>query len=62
MLEHKRYITQLSKDDMKAIAAAANMHAGVGLEINNDGNGLEISIDKQTLRMFVRAIIAGKEI
>ena len=41
----KRYITQITTKDMQEIAAAANAHAGDGIDVIPTSEGLEISID-----------------
>ena len=45
----KKYITQLSAQDLKEIAMAANTHSGEGVDVIPTNEGLEISIDRAWL-------------
>jgi len=62
MKADKQYITQITSEDLKEIAEAANIHGSDGIILSKDGDGLAVSIDKQALRMWVNEIIKGKEI
>lgn len=62
MDRNKKYVFQLSESDISEIADAANMQQGEGVTLSRSEKGIEISIDKQSLRMWVQAIIRGQEI
>lgn len=53
MTPNKRYITQISKDDLREIAAAANMKAGDGIELVPDPSGIIVRIDKEQLKRWI---------
>ena len=58
----KKYITQLSAQDLKEIAMAANTHSGEGIDVIPTSEGLEISIDRAWLTRCVRKIMNGEPI
>lgn len=58
---NKSYVTQITKNDLKEMADAANTHAGEGIVVTPTKDGLEISIDRQYLKMCIKACIAGNE-
>jgi len=58
----KRYVTQLSRRDLKEIADVANIDAGEGIILNRTEKGIEIAIDKQSLQFWVKTIINGGQI
>ena len=62
MDRNKKYIFQLSETDLSEIADVANMQQGEGITLSRSEKGIEISIDKQSLRMWVQAIMRGQEI
>ena len=62
MDRNKKFVFQFSQSDIAEIADAANMQQGEGITLNRSEKGIEISIDKQSLRMWVLAIIRGQEI
>lgn len=62
MDRNKKFVFQFSQSDIAEIADAANMQQGEGITLNRSEKGIEISIDKQSLRMWVQAIIRGQEI
>ena len=55
----KRYITQITTKDMQEIAAAANAHAGDGIDVIPTSEGLEISIDRAQFTRWVKTIMNG---
>ena len=59
MKADKRYITQITKQDLKEIADAANSYGGDGIDVKPTANGLEISIDKEQFSRWVRVIMQG---
>lgn len=58
----KNYVFQLTKDDIKKISEVVNVQPGSGIDLQRNNGRLEISIDRQQLRMWVQAIIRGSEI
>ena len=62
MDKNKKYITEITKDDLEQLAAAANLHAGEGIDVTPTNDGLEISIDRQKLRRWIQMVIEGKPI
>lgn len=62
MDKNKQYITEISKSDLDELADAANIHAGEGIDVTRTNNGLEISIDRQKLRRWIKMVIDGKPI
>ena len=58
---NKSYVTQITKNDLKELADAANIHAGEGIVVTPTKDGLEISLDRQYLKMCINACIAGNE-
>ena len=62
MDRNKKYVFQLSESDISEIADVANMQQGEGVTLSRSEKGIEISIDKQSLRMWVQAIMRGQEI
>lgn len=58
----KKYITQLSAQDLKEIAMAANSHGGEGANVRPTSDGLEISVDREWLTRCVRKIVNGEPI
>jgi len=48
-----KYITQLTAEDIRKMLAAGNVKAGEGITIENDGNGLTISLDKEKLIEYI---------
>lgn len=61
MDSNKSYLTQLNKQDLKEIADVANIHAGEGIDIVRGNDGIEVSIDRQYLKMCINAYISGNE-
>ena len=59
MTADKQHITQITKQDLREIADAANSYGGDGINVNRTGDGLEISIDKEQLSRWVRVLIRG---
>ena len=62
MDRNKKYVFQLSESDLAELADVANIQQGEGITLAKNQRGLEISIDKQSLKMWVQAIIRGQEI
>lgn len=62
MDRNKRYLTQITQRDLQEIADAANIQMGDGIIITRNEKGLEIAVDKQAIRMWVQAILAGRAI
>lgn len=62
MDRNKKYVFQLSESDISELADIANVQQGEGITLTRSEKGIEISIDKQSLRMWVQAIIRGQEI
>ena len=58
----KNYVFQLTKNDLKEISEVVNVQPGIGIELLRNNGRLEISIDRQQLRMWVQAIMRGQEI
>lgn len=52
-----KHITEISRSDLRQIAAAANLHGGDGIDVTPTDAGLEISIDLEFLAMMVKRII-----
>lgn len=52
-----KHITEISRSDLRQIAAAANLHGGDGIVVTPTDAGLEISIDLEYLAMMVKRII-----
>lgn len=62
MDKNKKHLFQLSQRDISEIADVANLSNGDGIELTRTEKGITISIDKQALRMWVQAIIQGRDI
>lgn len=58
----KNYFFQLTKNDLKEISEVVNVQPGIGIEMQRNSGRLEISIDRQQLRIWVMAIIQGHQI
>lgn len=56
-MEAKNYITQLTKADLREIAAAANATVGFGIRIDKSQGALKISIDENALKIAIAAFI-----
>jgi len=54
-MEVPQYITQLSRSDMMAIAQAANIQPGVGVDVVRKGDHVEVSVNQSQLRRWMRA-------
>lgn len=52
-----KYITQITAEELREVAAAANTHGGDLVIVNRQEDGLEISVDMQQLRDFVQRVI-----
>ena len=55
----KRYITEITRRDLKEIAMATNAHGGDGIDVTPGEDGLEISIDRGQLTRWVKTIVNG---
>ena len=62
MDRNKKYVFQLSESDIAELADVANIQQGEGITLQRNEKGIEVSLDKQSLRMWVQAIIRGQEI
>jgi hypothetical protein len=47
----KKYITQLSQNDMKELAAVTNLEAGFLIRIDRDQDKIKISVDQTALAL-----------
>ena len=47
------YITQLTRQDLRDIAAATNPKPGLGIKIDRQGDGFMFSLDEQALRNMI---------
>lgn len=56
---NKRFVTSLTRQDIREIADAANAYAGDGIDVIRTPDGLEISIDKMQFTRWVKTIIEG---
>lgn len=52
-MKEKQYITQLTRQDMKEIAAAANLTPGLGLEVERREGALVIGISELALKRMI---------
>ena len=48
-----RYITQLTRDDLAKILAAANLEVGFGLKLESTGDAIRISLDENDLKQAI---------
>lgn len=62
MDKDKAYITEISKADLREIAAAANTFAGDGIDVTRTDEGLMISIDRSQFTRWVKTIMNGGNI
>lgn len=49
----KEYITQISADDLREIAQAANLRQGVGVRVDRVRDALEVSISQEAFKRMV---------
>lgn len=59
MKSDKKYLTQITRQDLQEIADAANSFGGDGINVQRTQNGLEISIDKEQLSRWIRVVVRG---
>ena len=59
---NKKYITQITKHDLKELADVANVYSGDGIDISRNEDGLMISVDRSQLARWIKTIIAGGNI
>ena len=52
-MNNKKYITQITADDLRKILRMANVKIGDGLEIAEDENGPVIQINQQRLKVMM---------
>ena len=57
MSPDKKYLTEITRNDLREIAMAANAHGGDGINVMPSNGGLEISIDLQFLQNVVLRIM-----
>ena len=62
MDRNKRYITQITRADLRDIADAANAYGGDGIDVSKTENGLMVKIDRDQLTRWVKTIINGGNI
>ena len=62
MDKNKRYITQITRADLRDIADAANAYGGDGIDVHKTQNGLMVEIDRAQLTRWVKTIINGGHI
>ena len=62
MDRNKRYITQITRADLRDIADAANAYGGDGIDVHKTQNGLMVEIDRNQLTRWVKTIINGGHI
>ncbi len=53
MSPDKEYVTQITKNDLREIAAVTNMKAGDGIELVPDPSGVTIRVDKEQLKRWM---------
>lgn len=58
----KTHITNITKQDLREIAAAANAYGGEGIDVKLTADGLEISIDKNQLAYWIKYVVAGNSL
>lgn len=59
---NKKYITQITKHDLKELADVANVYPGDGIDISRNEDGLMISVDRSQLTRWIKTIVAGGNI
>ena len=59
MKPDKKYLTQITSQDLREIADAANAFGGDGINVQRTQDGLEISIDKEQLSRWIRVVVQG---
>ena len=59
MKPDKKYLTQVTIQDLREIADAANSFGGDGINVRRTQDGLEISIDKAQLSRWIRVVMDG---
>ena len=62
MNANKKYITEITRTDLREIADAANAYGGNGIDVHRTGQGLKIEIDRQQLVRWIKAVVAGRNI
>lgn len=50
-MKPKRYVTQLTAEDMRELAAATNLEAGWLVKIERNGDTVKIGIDEKALAL-----------
>lgn len=53
MTPNKEHITQITKDDLREIAAVANLKSGDGIELVPEQSGMIVRIDKEQLKRWM---------
>ena len=59
---NKKHITDITRRDLKEIAAAANSYGGDGIDIALTNDGLRVSVDRGQLTRWVKTIMSGGNI
>ena len=59
MKADKKYLTQVTRQDLSEMADAANSYGGDGIDVKRTQDGLEISIDKAQFTRWVRILMNG---
>ena len=54
-MEVPKYITGITREQLKAILEAANVTVGPGVKIDRKDGALRISVDEQMLKYWMRA-------
>ena len=58
----KKYITGITRADLKEIAAACNSYGGPGIDVYLTEQGLKFEVDRQQLTRWVKEIMEGRSI
>ncbi len=56
---NKKYITEITRSDLKELAAAANAYGGDGIDVRNTEQGLKIEIDRNQFARWVKIVLSG---
>lgn len=56
-MREKEYITQLSKEDMKELAALTNIECGFLIRIDRTGGKIKIGIDESALALAINGFV-----
>ena len=53
MTGNEKYLSELTREDLKRIAACTNISFAPGVTIDRTANGIKIGIDKQQLKLWM---------